>query len=127
MSRTTKSRLPAGGRLEEATEVGGGGSSSGSGGSDCARGTEEVVESGAMGVDGVEIGGLGVFGLEGATGGSEGIITAVITLSFVAAPGRAAPKPQALQYRMDLSSGQGSQDVAVFLGEVDYNDAGGAT
>lgn len=143
MTRTTKSPLPAkwkeAGRSEEKTESTGDASSSSSRGGvgECAGGKEGNVKCGALGVrgvgvrgsvgdDGVGGGGVGS-GSVGAAYGGEGFITAVISLSFVAAPGHAAPGPQVMEYRMDLSSRQGSQEVKVFLGEGDYNDAGGNT
>lgn len=128
VARTTKSPLPAectdGGRAEEETETRGY-AGSGSGGGGCARGEEGNAEYGATGDDDIDVRGSGA-GVS-AGGGSERVITAVITLSFVAAPGRTAPDPRAVEYRMDLSSREGSQEVSVFLGEVDYNDAGGGT
>lgn len=54
---------------------------------------------------------------------SGGMIVAVLKISFVAAPGHTAPKPQTLEYRIDLSVGEGSQEIEVVLGEVDYNVA----
>ncbi|CAN0028775.1 unnamed protein product [Scytosiphon promiscuus] len=50
------------------------------------------------------------------------VVTSVLRLSFVAAPGRAAPLPQTVEYRIDLSKSAGSREIAVFLGEVDYNE-----
>lgn len=59
----------------------------------------------------------------GASGG--GVITAVLTLHFVAAPGRPPPDPRTIEYRLDMSRGHGSQEVSVFLGEVKYGRGGG--
>ena len=135
VTRTIKSPLPAesgkGGRLEEGAEVAGdaSGSSGGGGGGECAAQKEGGVgcgvDVGGVGDDygvvgGVDVGGGG----DAAAGGSERFITAVISLTFVAPPGHAAPDSQTMEYRLDLFSRQGSQEVAVFLGEVDYNGAG---
>ncbi|CAM9535252.1 unnamed protein product [Laminaria digitata] len=59
---------------------------------------------------------------EGEASGECGgrFISAVLRLSFVAAPGHPAPEPQSVEYRMDLSKRDGSKEVSVFLGEVDY-------
>lgn len=135
MTRTTKSHLPAewkgAERSEEETEVRGGDGSGTGGGGECARGKEKRDLCGATGVDGTGVGGVSGDGVNvgrgGATGGNKGFITARITLNFVAAPGHTAPPPQPVEYRMDMSSRQGSQEIAVFLGEVNYNDAGGTT
>lgn len=59
------------------------------------------------------------------TGGGSDLITAIVNLRFVAAPGHAAPKPQAVTYRMGLFASEGSQEVPVFLGEVDFMAAAG--
>lgn len=61
-------------------------------------------------------------GSEAVGGGGKNaeIVTAVIRLSFVAPPGHAAPDPQTVEYRMDLSLSEGSQEVSVSLGQVDY-------
>lgn len=147
MARTTKSPFLAerrgAGQTKEGTEVGGCGNGR-SGGGDCC-GDVEYAAVGVGDTDVRDVGGRVGVGIErlaerpavdkppqpggndDATGGVERFITAVISLSFVAAPGRAAPEPRVVEYRMDLSSRHGWQDVAVFLGEVDYNDAGGAT
>eukprot|EP00904_Undaria_pinnatifida_P005229 jgi/Undpi1/1836/HiC_scaffold_12.g05223.m1 len=59
----------------------------------------------------------------GGEDGSSFILTAVLRLCFVAAPGYPAPEPQSVEYRMNLSKSEGSQEVPVFLGQVDYNDS----
>lgn len=59
----------------------------------------------------------------GGEDGSSFILTAVLRLCFVAAPGHPAPEPQSVEYRMNLSKSEGSQEVPVFLGQVDYNDS----
>lgn len=135
--RVTKSHLPAkpreGVRSDDEAEDRGGGSTTSGGGGDCAKGKEENVEHGALGgdggvggVDGVIVGGVDVGGrIDAAADAGDRFITAFISLSFVAPPGRAAPEAQSVKYRMDLSLRQGSQEVAVFLGEADYSDAGG--
>lgn len=55
--------------------------------------------------------------------GGEGIITAVIRLRFVAAPGRTAPDGKTVEYVIDLGrgGGSGSREVPVCLGVFDYN------
>lgn len=59
---------------------------------------------------------------EGEAGRKSGgsIISVMLRLSFVAAPGHPAPEPQSVEYGMDLSKSEGSKEVPVFLGEVAY-------
>lgn len=100
---------------EEGVEYGIGGAGGGVGGGvDAGAGVDIDVRVGAGANGDAESG--------GGCGGSE-FMTAVLTLSFVAPPGHTAPEPQTVEYRMDLTASEGSQEIEVFLGEVDYNDA----
>lgn len=83
------------------------------------------------GSDDVRVRDVGVGGNAAGGGASDGgscggpgsgeLLTAVLRLSFVAAPGHRAPLPQTVEYKIDLCKSEGSLEVVVFLGEVDYN------
>ncbi|CAM9384627.1 unnamed protein product [Ectocarpus sp. 12 AP-2014] len=127
VAKTTKCRRLSLGtgvvRSKERIEAGGG-SSDGI----ISRGGEEEekrpLESEGSHVESAAGGGKGGGSNSIAVGGGGGeYIRAALTLSFVAAPGHAAPEPQTVEYRVDLSASEGSQEVSVSLGEVDYNDS----
>lgn len=89
-------------------------------------GDDRGYELGKPDRSGTSDGGGGVgsgSGGDGACGrgvvGAE-ILMALLELTFVAAPGQAVPKPQTVEYRMNLSKDKASQDTEVFLGEVQY-------
>ncbi|CAN0081010.1 unnamed protein product [Pylaiella littoralis] len=128
VSRTTMSRRLTEGRgesrLEEGYEIDSGVRIEAKAGR-----AEEGVQSGVgVGADfGVEVGvdvGVDVDASpESGVGCGVGeFMTVVLALSFVAPPGHTTPKPLTVEYRMDLAASEGSQEVEVFLGEVDYND-----
>lgn len=50
------------------------------------------------------------------------MMTALLQLDFVAAPGHGAPEGQTVEYVFDLTKSHGSREVTVFLGEFDYNN-----
>lgn len=110
-SRLTQGREER--RLEEGQGDGGGVKvETGAGGAE--EGVKNFVgDSGDADADADAESGVGCKGGE--------FLTAVISLSFVAPPGHTAPNPQTVEYRMDLTASESSQEIEVFLGEVDYN------